>query len=191
MRICRPSRRGAAMSPTPRSTGATCRGRPRCRRPVALKCHRRAGRRRWGATRLWAQAHVRQLPLPEWASRRSAPVRHPSGRGLPSRRDLRPVKTILREGRRSNQCSSASSMTARTGPTPSPCRGAGRGGGRRIRRRRRARCRQRNRVLPCGACSCCLSGVAEPRKFTCPLSLVGAMVQPRPLWKPEERPTSK
>jgi hypothetical protein len=58
MRICRPSRRGVAMSPVPLSIGATCRGRPRRRRPVVLKCRRHAGRERRGMKRLWAQAHV-------------------------------------------------------------------------------------------------------------------------------------
>jgi hypothetical protein len=156
-RTHRPSRRGVAMSPAPRSTGATCRGRHRRRRPVALKCRRRGGRERMGATRLWARAHVRRLPLPEWASGPSAPVRRPAGWALPSRRDLRPVKPILREGQRSDRCLSVSSMTARTAPTPTPCRGVSRGGGRRIRRRRRARRQRRNRVLPRGAYSRCLS----------------------------------
>jgi hypothetical protein len=55
MRIRRPSRRGAAMSPAWRSTGATCWGRPHCRRPVALKCRRRADCERRGATRLWVE----------------------------------------------------------------------------------------------------------------------------------------
>jgi hypothetical protein len=190
MRIRRLSRRGAAMSPAPRSTGATCWGRPHRRRPVALKCRHRAGRERRGTTRLWARAHVRRLPLSEWASGLSAPVRRPAGRALPSCKDLRPVKPILREGRRSDRCPSASSMTARTAPTPTPCRSAGRGGGGRIRHRRRVRRRQWNRVLPHDACNRFLSGVAEPRMFTCPLSQAGATVQLRPLRKPEEQPLS-
>jgi hypothetical protein len=191
MRIRRPSRRGAAMSPTRRSTGATCRGRPRRRRRVALKCHRRAGYGRRGATRLQARAHVRWLPLPEWASGRPAPVRRPVGRALPSRRDLRSAMPTLREGRRCDRCPSASFMMARTGPTPTPCRGTGRGGGRRIRCRRRACRLQRNCVLPRGACNRCLSEVAEPRISTCPSSLAGAMVQLRPLQKLEGQPPSQ
>jgi hypothetical protein len=186
MRTRRPSRRGAVMSPARRSTGPICRGRPRRRRPASLKCRRHAGRGRQGATRLWARAHVRWLPSPKWTSGRSGPVRRPAGRVLPSRRDPRPVKPILRDGRRSDRCPPANSMTTQTAPTPTPYRGAGRGGGCRIRRRRRARHRQRNRVLPCGTCSRCLSGVAEPCMFMCPLSSAGAMVQPRTLRKPEE-----
>jgi hypothetical protein len=63
-RTRRQSRRGVAMSPAWRSTGATCRGHPRRRYLAALKCHRRAGRGRRGATRLRARAHVRRLPHP-------------------------------------------------------------------------------------------------------------------------------
>jgi hypothetical protein len=114
------------MSPGRRSTGATCQGRPRRHCPVELKCRRHAGRGRWGAARLWARAHVLRSPPPppEWASGRSAPARRPLGRTLLSRRDMRPAKPILREGWRSDRCPSTSSITARTGPTPTPCRGA-------------------------------------------------------------------
>jgi hypothetical protein len=185
-----PDRRGAAMSPAWRSTGETCRGHPRRRRPVALKCRCRADCGMQGMKKLWARAHVRWLPLPEWTSGRSAPVRCPAERALPGRRDLCPTKPTLREGRRSDRCLSASFMTAQTGLTPTPCRGAGRRGGRRIRRRRRACRRQRNRVLPCGACSCCLFGAAEPRISMCPSSPAGAMVQLRSLWKSEGQPPS-
>jgi hypothetical protein len=124
MRIRHPSRRGAVMSPARRSTGATCWGRPRHRRPVALKCRRRTGRERRGTARLWARAHVGRLPLPEWASGRPAPVWHPAGRALPGHRDLHLAKPILREGRRSDWCPSARSMTVRTTRTPTPCKGA-------------------------------------------------------------------
>jgi hypothetical protein len=134
MRIHRPSRRGAVTSPTPRSTGSTCRGRPRLHRSVALNCRRRAGRGRRGVTRLWARAHIRWLLLPVWACGQPAPVRAPPERALPSCRDLRPVRSIPRGGRRSDRCPSAGSMMARTVRTPTPCRGACRGGGRRIRR---------------------------------------------------------
>jgi hypothetical protein len=179
------------MSPAPRSTGATCRGRPRLHRSEVLKRRRRAGRGRRGATRLWARAHARRLPLPVWASGRPAPVRCPAERVLPSLRSLRPVRPILRGGRRSDRCPFASSMTTRTAPTPTPCIGAGRGGRRRIRRRRRARRRRWNRVLPRGAYSRCLSGVAESRTSMCPLSQAGAIVQARPLRRSEEQPPSE
>jgi hypothetical protein len=146
------------MSLAPRLTRATCRGHPRLRLPEVMKCRRRAGRGRRVATRLWARAHVRRLPLPEWTRGRPTPVRRPAGWGLPGHRDLRPAKLILREGRRSDRCPSARSMTVWTARTLTPCRGAGRGGGRRIRRRRQARRRRRNRALPRGAYSRCLSG---------------------------------
>jgi hypothetical protein len=50
MRTRHPRRRGAAMSPARRLTGATCSGRPRRRRPTVLKCHRRVGHKRLGAS---------------------------------------------------------------------------------------------------------------------------------------------
>jgi hypothetical protein len=128
MRTHCPSRRGVAMLPARRLTGATCRGHPRRRRLAALKCRRRAGRRRPGATRLWARAHVKRLPSFKWTSGRSAPVRRPAGWALSSHRDLRPAKPILREGRRSDRRPPASSMTAWTAPTPTHCRGTVRGG---------------------------------------------------------------
>jgi hypothetical protein len=58
--------------------------------PAAPKCRRRAGRGRRGTTRLWARAHVRRLPPPEWTSSRSVPMWCPAERALPSRRDLAP-----------------------------------------------------------------------------------------------------
>jgi hypothetical protein len=119
------------------------------------------------------------------------PARHPAEWALPSRRDSRPVRSIPQGGQRSDRCPSARSMMARTVRTPTPCRGAGRGGGRRIRHRRRARRRWRNRALPRGTYSRCLSEVAGPRMFTCPLSQEGAMVQPRSLWRPEGQPPSE
>jgi hypothetical protein len=184
MRTHHPSRRGVAMSPARRLTGATCRVRPHRHHLTMLKCLRRVGRKRRGATRLWARAHVRRLPLPEWTSGRSAPVRRPAGRALLSRRDLRPVKSVLREGRRSGRRPPASSMTARTAPTPTPCRGAGRGGDCRTRRRRQARHQWRSKAPSRGACSRCSSGAAEPWTFMCPLLPAGATVQPRSLRRP-------
>jgi hypothetical protein len=81
MRTRRPIRCGAAMSPARRSTRATSRGRPRHRRFAAPKCHHRAGRRRRGATRLWARSHVRRLP-PARVDQRSVRSRaEPSGTG--------------------------------------------------------------------------------------------------------------
>jgi hypothetical protein len=67
----RPSRRGVAMLPARRSTTKKCRGRPRCRLPVAQKCRRRDSRRQPRATRRWARARVKQLALPERTSGRS------------------------------------------------------------------------------------------------------------------------
>jgi hypothetical protein len=133
-----------------------------------------------GATRLWGRARVWWLPLLEWAFGRPAPVRRPAGQALPSRQDLRPVRSIPLGGRRSVRCLSANSTTVRIARTLTPCRCAGRGGGRQIRRRRQVRRRWQNRAPPRGACSRCLSGVAGPRMFMCPLSQVGATVQPRP-----------
>jgi hypothetical protein len=184
MNTCCLSHRGAEMSPVRRSTRATCRGRPRRRLPAALKCHRRASRRRLGATRPWARSRVRRLPPSERTSGRSAPVRCPAGWVLPSRRDLRPAKSIPREGRRSGRRPPASFVMALTAPTQTPCRGAGRGGGRRTRRRHRARRQWWSQALPRGACNRCLSGVAEPWRFMCPSSPAGATVQPRPLRRP-------
>jgi hypothetical protein len=84
----RPSRRGAVMSPVRRSTGATCRGRPHHRPLATLKCrHRRASRRRLGATRPWARAHDRRLVPPERTSGRSVLVGCPAGRVPPRCRD--------------------------------------------------------------------------------------------------------
>jgi hypothetical protein len=103
------------------------------------KFRRRAVRWRPGATRLLAKARSRRLARPESTSRWPAPARCPTGRALPSRSDLRPIKLISREGRRSGRHLPASSMTSPTASTPTPCRGAGRGGGYRTRRRRRAR----------------------------------------------------
>jgi hypothetical protein len=168
MRTRRPSRCGVAMLPVWRSTGATCRGHPHHRHPAAPKWHRHAGRGRRGATRLWARAHVWRLPPPEWTSGRSAPVQRPAERALPSCRDLRLVKSIPREGRRSDRRPPANSTTARTAPTLTPCRGTGRGEDRWTRGRRQACRKWRSQVPPRGACSHCSSGVAEPRTFICP-----------------------
>jgi hypothetical protein len=118
------------------------------RHAMALKCHRRTGRERWGTTRLWARAHVRRLLLPVWACGRPAPVWRLAERALPSRIDPRPVRSIPRGGRRSDLCPSARSTMARTVRTPIPCRGASRGGGRRIRRRHRARRRCGTKCCP-------------------------------------------
>jgi hypothetical protein len=161
-KIHHPSLCGAVMSPAPRLTGATCRGHPRRCRSVVPRCRRRAGRGRWGATRLWGRAHVRRLPLPEWAFGRPAPIRRPAGRALPNLQDLHPARSIPLGGQRSIRCLSASSMTVQIGRTLTPCRGAGRGGGRQIRRRCQARHRWRNRALPHDTCNRCLSGAAGP-----------------------------
>jgi hypothetical protein len=109
---------------------------------------------------------------------------------LPSRRDVRPVKPIPREGQRSGRRLPTSFMMAPTISTPTPCRGAGREGGRRTRRRRLARRWWRNQALPHGACSRCSSGAVEPWTFMCPLSPAGVTVQPRPLQRPGEQPPS-
>jgi hypothetical protein len=180
------------MSPARRSTGATCWVRPRHRRLTALKCRRCAGRKQRGATRLWTRAHVRRPPLPEWTSGRSAPVRHPTGRALPSRRDVCPVKPTLQVGRRSGRRLPASSMTAQTDPTLSPCWGTGLGGDRRTRRRCRVRRWQWSQAPLRGACSHCSSGAEEPRTFMCPSSPAGGggTVQPRSLWMPGVQPPS-
>jgi hypothetical protein len=180
MRIRRPSHRGAVMSLAPRLTRATCRGRPHLRHSVVPRCHRRASHGRRGATRLWDRARVRRLPLSGWAFGRPALVRRPAGRALPSRQDLRPVRSIPLGGRRSVRCPSASSTTVRITRTLTPCRGAGRGGGRQIRCRRQVQCQWRNRAPPRSVCSRCLSGVAGGRMFMCPLSQAGATVHPRP-----------
>jgi hypothetical protein len=161
------------MSQARRSTGATCWVRPRHRRLTALKCRRCAGRKQRGATRLWTRAHVRRPPLPEWTSGRSAPVRHPTGRALPSRRDVCPVKPTLQVGRRSGRRLPASSMTAQTDLTLSPFWGTGLGGDRRTRRRCRVRCWQWSQAPLRGACSHCSSGAEEPRTFMCPSSPAG------------------
>jgi hypothetical protein len=191
MKTRRPSRRGAEMSPARRSTRATCRGRPRHRLLATLKCRRHASRRGPCATRPWARARVRRLASPEKTSVRSTLVWRPVGRAPPSRKDPRPAKPILQEGRRSVRCPPASFTMAPTASTLTPCRGADHGRGRRTRRQRRAHLRWRSQVLPRGVCSHCLSMVAGPRMFTCPSSLVGATIQPRPSQRPGGQPPSK
>jgi hypothetical protein len=94
MRIRRPSHHGAAMSPAPRLTGATCQGHPRLRRSMVPRDRCRSGLGRRGATRLCGRARVRRLPLPEWVFGRTAPVQRLAGWALPSRQDLRLVKSI-------------------------------------------------------------------------------------------------
>jgi hypothetical protein len=178
MKTHRPSRRGADMSPARRSTRATCRGRPHRRLLTTLKCRRHASRRGPCATRPWARACVRRLASPEKTSGRSALVWRPVGRAPPSRKDPRPAKPILREGRRSARCPPASFTMALTASTLTPCRGANHRRGRRTWRQRRAHHRWRSQALPRGVCSHCLSRVARPRMFTCPSSPVGAMIQP-------------
>jgi hypothetical protein len=174
------------MSPARRSIGATCWGCPRRRHLAVLKCSRGSSRRRRSAIRPWARAHIRRFPSPEWTSGRSSPVRRPTGRVLPVRKDLRPVKPILRGGRRSDRSPPASSMMARTAPTPTPCRGTGHGGDHWTQRRHRACRRWRSQASPRGTCSRFSSGAAEPQTFMCPLLQAGATVQPRPLRRPEE-----
>jgi hypothetical protein len=186
MRTRHPSCRGVAMLLVRRSTGATCRGRPSRCHLAAPTCRRRAGRGRRGATRLWARAHVRRLHPPGWTNGRSAPVKCTAKRALPNRRDPRPVKPILREGRRSDRRPPANSTTIWTALTLTPCRDAGRGGDRRTRGRHRA-CRWwRSQVPPRGACSRCSSRAAEPRTFICPSLQAWAKVQPRSRQRPEE-----
>jgi hypothetical protein len=114
----------------------------------------------------------------------------PSGRAPLSRRDPHPAKPTPREGRRSGRPPPSSFMTTLTAPTLTPFRGIGRGGSRRIRRRRRARRRRWIPTPPRDACICYLSGVAEPRTFTCPSSPAGAKVQPRPSRGLEGQPLS-
>jgi hypothetical protein len=180
MRTCRPSRLGAVTSLAWRLTRATCRGRPRHPCPATLNCHRRTGRRRRGATRLWARAHARRLPPSERTSGWSVPVRRPAGRVLPSRGGLRLVKSTLREGRRKGLRPPANSTTDRSAPTLTPCRGAGRGGSHRTRRRCRVRRRWRSLVPPPRHLqSLLIQGDGAPDVH---VSLVagGATVRPRP-----------
>jgi hypothetical protein len=123
MRIRRPSRRGAVMSPVPRSTGATCRGHPRPPPPRGAEVSSSRRPREVGHDKTVSSSSRPAAPLPEWAYGRPAPVRRPTEQALPSRRDLHPVRSIPRGGRRSDRCPSASSMTARTARTPTPCIG--------------------------------------------------------------------
>jgi hypothetical protein len=136
MKTCRPSRYGVAMSPARRSTGATCRGRPRRRLPAALMCRRHDSRRRLCGTRLWARARVKQLPLPERTSGRSGLAWCLVGRALLSHRDQHLAKLTPREDRRSGRRPPTSFTMAPTAPTLTPSRGADRGGSRRTRRPR-------------------------------------------------------
>jgi hypothetical protein len=174
------------MLPVWRWTGGTCRGRPRHRLPVPLKCHLRGGRRRPRATRMWARARDKLLALPERTSGRSALAWRPAKWVPPSRREPHPAKLTPRGGRRSVRRSSASFSTAPTTPTRIPCKGTGRGRSRRTRRRHRARCRWWILEPPRSACSRYLFGAAEPRTFTFPLSPAGDKDQPRPLQRQED-----
>jgi hypothetical protein len=133
MRTRHPSRCGVAMLPAQRSTRATCRVRPRRCRLTALKCRRRAGHKRGGGGQDYGPELTSGAPPLEWTRGWFAPVQRPAGRTLLSCRGLRPVKPILQKGRSSGRCPPASSMTARTAPTPTPCRGVGHGGDRRTR----------------------------------------------------------
>jgi hypothetical protein len=143
-------------------------------------------------TILWARPRVKQLALPERTSGRSGLTRRPAGRAPPSPRDPHLSKpTPPQEGRRSGRRPPASFTMAPIAPTLTPCRGADRGGSHRTRCRRRERRKRRSQVLSCGACSHCLSGVAEPRTFTCPSSPAGATVQPRLSRRPGGQPPSK
>jgi uncharacterized low-complexity protein len=96
-----PSLRGVEMSPARRSTGATCRGRPHRRLPVALKFHRRADHQRPEATRPLAQAHAKWLAPREMISGWPAHAQYLAERVPLSRRNLRLGKPIPRDGRRS------------------------------------------------------------------------------------------
>jgi hypothetical protein len=178
MKTHRPSRRGAATSPARRSTGATCRGRPRRCLPVVPKCRCLASRRRPCGTRLWARARVRRLTLPKRTSERSALVWRPAGRVPPRHRDPHLARTTLQEGRRSGQRPPNSFSMALTAPTPNPCRGTNRGGNRRTQRRRRAHCRWWSQVVPRGVCSHCLSGVVGPRCSRVPCRWRGPQSNP-------------
>jgi hypothetical protein len=145
MKTRRPSRRGAAMSPVRRSTGAMCQGHPRRRSVVTLKCRRCASRRQHKTV----GSSTRQAARPAREDQRMVRSRAvPSETGASEPQRSAPVKSIPREGRRSGRCPPARSMTALTAQTLTPCRGAGRGGGRRTRRRRRARHRCRSQALP-------------------------------------------
>jgi hypothetical protein len=126
------------------------------------------------ATRMWAQAHGKQLALPKRTSGRSALAWHPAGQVPTSRIDLRLAQPIPRGGRRSDRPPSANFTMAPTAPTWTPCRGASRGGSRRTRRRHQVRRRWWILAPPRGACSRYLSGAEEPRTFTFPSSPAGA-----------------
>jgi hypothetical protein len=180
MRTRHPSHLGVVTSLVWQLTRATCWGHPHHPCPAALKCRRRTGRGRRGATRPWARAHARWLPPSKRTNGSPVLVRLPVGRVLPSRGDLRLVKPTLREGRRKGRRPPVKFMTDQSAPTPTPCRGAGRGGDRQTWRRRRPCSQWQNLVLPRGACSRYSSGAVEPQKFTCPLSPAGAKVRPRP-----------
>jgi hypothetical protein len=82
VRIRRPSRRGAAMSPARRSTGATCQGRPHRPRPMALKCRRRAGREAGRDKTVGSSSRPETPPtrVGQWSVRSRAA---PSGTGTP------------------------------------------------------------------------------------------------------------
>jgi hypothetical protein len=130
-------------------------------------------------------------PLPERTSGQFALTWRLAERAPPRYRGPHPAKPTPRGGRRSGRRPPASFMIALIASNPTPCRGAGRGGGHRTQRRHRARRRWRCQELARGACSRCLSGVAEPRTFMCPSSPAGATVQPRSLRRPWGQPPSE
>jgi hypothetical protein len=100
----------------------------------------------------------------------------PSGTGASESQRSAPRQADPREGRRSDRRPPASLTMAPTAPTLTTCRGADRVGSRHTRHRRRARRKRRSQALPRGACSHYLSGVVEPRTFTCPSSPARATV---------------
>jgi hypothetical protein len=174
----RPSRCGVEMSPVPQSTGATCWGHPRRRPLAALKCRRRASRKRPCATRPWARARNSWLAPPERTSGRSALVSRPAGRAPLSRRDPHRTEPTLQDDRRSGRHPPASFTMAPTAPPLTPCRGTDHRGSHRTRCRRRAHHRQWSQALPHGICSHCLFGVAGPRMYMCPSCRWGPQFNP-------------
>jgi hypothetical protein len=176
------------MSLVQRTTGATCRGCPRRRLLAELKCRRRANCKRPCAIRPWARARVKRFAPPEKTSRRSTILWHPTGLAPPSRRDPRPAKTTLREGRRSSRRPPTTSMMDPTAPTPTLCRGTDCGEvfGLSV---------DAERTAGGGAKRCpvvlAASVVAGPQMFTCPSSSAGATIQPRLSQKTGGQPPSK
>jgi hypothetical protein len=164
MKTRRRSRRGAATCQARRWTGAICRGRPRCRLPVPLKCRHRDGHRRPRATRMWARARDKLPAKPEWTSGWSALTWRPAGRAPPSCREPRLAK--LTPPRQSEE---------RSTPVLQLYDGSDRPDSDSLQRRRlrakstdsrrcRGCCRRWILAPPRDACSRYLFGVAGPRR---------------------------